>query len=175
MTIDVPTRRERGKLRCGSCISPTIRVAAFQPEYEYITKTRLIANGALITRDASAGEGANEIGCGVPRATPATRNASITPTFRTVQTIWNALLWRMPRSPTSDTIQTTHSPRTSGGTPGRIAFPYWPKAMAASATGAAKPTVADSHPARKPTAGWYVWRKRLYTPLERGNMEVSSP
>ena len=31
---------------------------------------------------------------------------------------------------------------------------YWPNAMAASATGAAKPTVADTQPAMKPIAWW---------------------
>ena len=40
-----------------------------------------------------------------------------------------------------------------GGASGSTDLPYSPKAMAASATGAAKPTVADTQPATKPKAG----------------------
>ena len=41
----------------------------------------------------------------------------------------------------------------SGGALGNTDLPYSPNAMAASATGAAKPTVADTQPATKPKAG----------------------
>ena len=100
----------------------------------------------------SAAEGANEIGCGVAERKARDQEArGSEPTLSTVQAIWNALLWRMPRR--SDQRHDPDDRRCrarSGGTPGRMALPYWPKAMAASATGAAKPTVAESQPARKP-------------------------
>ena len=51
------------------------------------------------------------------------------------------------------TAQRTARPSGSGGTPGRIALAYCPNAIAASATGALNPTVAESQPAVKPTAG----------------------
>ena len=40
-----------------------------------------------------------------------------------------------------------------GGALGKTDLPYSPNAMAARATGAAKPTVADTQPATKPKAG----------------------
>ena len=42
------------------------------------------------------------------------------------------------------------------------------------ATGAAKPTVAESQPAMKPKAGPYIRVRKLYSPLERGNIVASS-
>ena len=59
-------------------------------------------------------------------------------------------------TPVNCTIETSHTtPMASGigGTPGMTDLAYSPKAMAASATGAAKPTVAETQPARKPKAG----------------------
>ena len=62
----------------------------------------------------------------------------------------------------------------SGGAPGSTDLPYSPNAIAASATGAAKPTVADTQPARNPKAGWKARLRKLYSPLERGNIAPSS-
>ena len=45
------------------------------------------------------------------------------------------------------------TPSAIGGAPGTTDLAYSPNAIAASATGAAKPTVADTQPARKPKAG----------------------
>ena len=58
-----------------------------------------------------------------------------------------------PESCTSDTSQTTPMASASGGRAGNTDLPYSPNAIAASATGAAKPTVADTQPARNPNAG----------------------
>ena len=46
--------------------------------------------------------------------------------------------------------------------------------MPASATGAAKPTVAESRPAMKSKAGPYIRVRKLYSPLERGNIVAIS-
>ena len=59
----------------------------------------------------------------------------------------------MPQSCTIDTSQTTPMASASGGAPGKTDLPYSPNAIAANATGAAKPTVADTQPARNPKAG----------------------
>ena len=56
-------------------------VAAFQPEYEYITNTRLIANAPLKISEESPAVGRNEIGWGVAMANPAIRKARIMATF----------------------------------------------------------------------------------------------
>src|SRR5262245_61869523 len=153
-TISVPVNSARGRLRCGSRISPTMYAAAFQPEYEYMTNTRLIANGPLAICAQSPDLGANEIGCACPNMNPAIRKVTISTTLRTVQVFWNALPSRMPRKCTSPTSQVTARPSTSGGIPGTMALKYSPNAMAASAIGAANPTVAETQPARNPNAGW---------------------
>src|SRR5262249_39540124 len=152
-TISVPVNSARGRLRCGLRISPTMYAAAFQPEYEYITNTRLMANGALMTCGRSVLEGANEIELTLPNTKTAIRNPMISVNMRTVQTFWNALPSRMPRKCTSATSQETARPSTSGGIPGTMALKYSPNAMAASAIGAANPTVAETQPARNPNAG----------------------
>jgi len=97
--------------------------------------------------------GANETGCGVPTTNPAIRKATISATLRMVATSWKLLECRTPVNCTSDTSQTMAMASASGGAPGSTDLPYSPKAMAASATGAAKPTVADTQPARNPNAG----------------------
>lgn len=71
----------------------------------------------------------------------------------TVQIFWNAPPLRIPRKCTNAISQEIARPSTSGGIPGTIALKYSPNAMAASAIGAAKPTVADTQPARNPNAG----------------------
>src|SRR5215471_4705584 len=101
----------------------------------------------------SDGCGAKETGCGSPMANPAIRKATINTTFRMVAISWKVLECLMPVSCTSETSQTAPSASASGGAPGNTDLPYSPKAMAASATGAAKPTVAETQPARKPKAG----------------------
>src|SRR4051812_12253756 len=108
-----------------------------------------MANGALTTWRKSAACGANEIGCGTPTTKAATRKAMINSTLRTVETSWNVPECLIPNSWTTDTSQTTPIPSASGGT-ATSDLPYSPNAIAASATGAAKPTVDDTHPARKP-------------------------
>src|SRR5262249_11477871 len=152
-TISVPVNSARGRLRCGSRISPTMYAAAFQPEYEYITNTRLMANGALITCGRSVLLGANEIDSTLPTTKPSIRNTIISDNLSTVQMFRNALPSRMPRTCTSATSQETARPSTSGGIPGTMALKYSPNAMAASAIGAANPTVAETQPARNPNAG----------------------
>jgi hypothetical protein len=52
-----------------------------------------------------------------------------------------------------DTSQTKAIASSSGGAAGTTDLAYSPNAMAASATGAANPTVADTQPARNPKAG----------------------
>ena len=73
-------------------------------------------------------------------------NAAISASFSSVAPTWKALPWRPPRRWMAVTTQMTARPSGSGGTPGRIALAYCPNAIAASATGAAKPTVAESQP-----------------------------
>ena len=51
---------------------------------------------------------------------------------------------------------------------------YVPKVIAARAVGAAKPMVADIQPDTKPTAGWNVRERKLYSPPERGSAPPSS-
>src|SRR4029077_19317709 len=152
-TISVPVNSARGRLRCGSRISPTMYAAAFQPEYEYITNTRLMANGALITCGRSVPVGANDIELALSNSTPAIRNAMMSTNLSTVQMFWNALPSRVPRKCTSATSQQTARPSTRGGIPGTMALKYSPNAMAASAIGAANPTVAETQPARNPNGG----------------------
>ena len=106
---------------------------------------------------------------------PQARKATISNTFRIVEISWNVEECLTPVSCTSDTSQTTPIASTSGGALGRIDLPYSPNAIAASATGAAKPTVAETHPATKPKAGWNALLRKLYSPLERGNIAPSSP
>ena len=59
------------------------------------------------------------MGCGVPKAKPATMKAAISTTLMAVETFWNVLLWRMPLRLTNDTIQTSARPSSSGGEPGK--------------------------------------------------------
>src|ERR1043166_6219699 len=73
-----------------------------------------------------------------------------------------------------ETSQTTPMASASGGAGGHTDLAYSPNAMAASATGAENPTVADTQPARNPKAGCQARLRRLYSPLERGNMAPSS-
>ncbi len=73
--------------------------------------------------------------------------------MRIVAISWNVLECFTPVSCTSDTSQTTAIASSMGEPSGRMARPYSPKAIAASATGAEKPTVADTQPATKPKAG----------------------
>src|SRR5665213_3421670 len=112
-----------------------------------------MANGPLVTWAKTAASGANETGCGVPMTNPAIRNATISTTLRMVANSWKVLECRTPVSCTIDTSQTTPMASTSGGAPGSTDLPYSPNAIAASATGAAKPTVAETQPARNPSAG----------------------
>src|SRR5882724_9087682 len=129
-----------------------------------------MANGALKMSAATDGAGANDTGCGAPMAKPATKKATISTTFRMVATSWKVEECFTPLSCTSDTTHTTPTASMSGGASGRIDLPYSPNAIAASATGAAKPTVADTQPATKPKAGWKARPRKLYSPLERGNI-----
>src|ERR1700751_5069433 len=101
----------------------------------------------------SDGCGANETGCGLPIANPAIRKAVINTTFRMVAISWKVPECLMPVSCTSETSQTVPTASTKGGAPGNPDLPYSPKAMAASATGAEKPPVAETKPARNPKAG----------------------
>src|SRR6202012_1892641 len=91
-----------------------------------------------------------------------------------VATSWNVLECLTPQSCTIETAQTSPIASASGDTPGTTDRPYSPNAIAASATGAAKPTVADTQPARNPNAGWKARVRKLYSPLERGNIAPSS-
>src|SRR5262249_4130691 len=152
-TISVPVNSARGRRRCGSRISPTMYAAAFQPEYEYSTNTRLMANGALITCGRTAMLGANEMDLAQSNSKPEIGNPMTSANLSTVQMFWTALPSRMPRKCTSATSQETARPSTSGGIPGTMALKYSPNAMAASAIGAANPTVAETQPARNPNAG----------------------
>src|SRR5258708_4371918 len=104
-------------------------------------------------RPKSETAGANETGCGAPMTNPATRNATISTTFNIVATSWKVLECLTPPSCTSDTSQTTPTASASGGAPGSTDLPYSPNAIAASATGARKPPLADTQPPRNPNAG----------------------
>ena len=79
--------------------------------------------------------------------------AAITPSFRAVEAIWKALPCRSPLRWIDETRRIDPSPSSIGETPGRKDLAYSPSAIAARATGAEKPTVAESQPARKPIAG----------------------
>ena len=65
----------------------------------------------------------------------------------------NSTLGLAPLSSTSVTPHTAASATGIFGTPGTMPPKYSPSAMAASATGAANPTVAEIQPARNPSAG----------------------
>ena len=85
---------------------------------------------------------------------PVTRKATISTTFRMVEISWKVAECLTPVSCTSETSHTMPIASGIGGRPGITDLAYSPNAIAASATGAAKPTVAETHPARKPKAGW---------------------
>src|SRR5215470_7076369 len=102
----------------------------------------------------SLADGANAIGCGSANVAPATRKAMISASLSTVQMLWKTLPEFTPARCTRVIAQVAATPTQSAGAPGTTALKYSPNAMAARAIGAAKPTVADSQPARKPTAGW---------------------
>ena len=74
-------------------------------------------------------------------------------TLRRVATFVNKAPGLAPLSRMSVTPQTEASASHTCGAPGKTPAKYSPKAMAASATGAANPTVAEIHPARNPSAG----------------------
>src|SRR5256885_16048420 len=112
-----------------------------------------MAKGALAIWAKSEACGAKDTGCGVPITNPVSRKATISSTFKMVAISWNVLECLTPVSCTSDTSQTTPIASAIGGALGRIDLPYSPNAIAASATGAANPTVADTQPATKPKAG----------------------
>ncbi len=73
--------------------------------------------------------------------------------FTTVAPTWNPCPSGPPRRRMAVTAHSTASPRGSAGAAGWKALAYWPNAIAASATGAAKPKVAVRKPAMKPKAG----------------------
>src|SRR5204863_8023485 len=108
----------RGGLRSCISMSPMLEVAAFQRENEYITNTRLIANGALMMWLKSEACGAKVTGCGVPITKPQARKATISTTFRMVATSWNALECFTAVSCTSATSQTTPTANAIGGASG---------------------------------------------------------
>src|ERR1700761_8217811 len=97
--------------------------------------------------------GVNVTGCGAPTIKPVIRKAVIKTTLRMVESNWKVEECLTPVSWTSDTSQTIPTASAIGGASGTIERPYSPSAIAASATGAAKPTVADTKPATKPKAG----------------------
>src|SRR3954471_3520968 len=101
-----------------------------------------MANGALTIWEKSEADGANDSGCGTATTNPATRKATISTTLRMVAISWKVLECLTPVSCTSDTSQTTPTASAKGGALGKTDLPYSPNAIAASATGAAKPTVA---------------------------------
>src|SRR5215470_11408471 len=112
-----------------------------------------MANAALIIWPKSLAAGANEIGCGLPIAKPAAIKMTIRMSLTTVDMVWNAEPYLIPDKWNIVTSQITLRPSASDGMSGKNGFAYSPKAIAASATGAANPTVADSQPARNPNAG----------------------
>src|SRR5215468_11144256 len=112
-----------------------------------------MAKGALKMSTSADGDGANDTGCGVPTMKPASRKATISTTLSSVEANWKFEECLTPVSWISDTSQTTPIASSVGDTPGTTDLPYSPKAIAASATGAANPTVAEIQPARKPKAG----------------------
>src|SRR3569623_2269387 len=134
-------------------ISPMMYVAAFQPENEYITKTSPIANGPLTIWARSLGCGVNAIGWGTPMMKPATRKATISTTFRMVELSWKVEECLTPVNCTIETSHTTPLASRIGDSPGTTDLAYSPNAIAASATGAAKPTIEATQPATKPKAG----------------------
>src|SRR6202021_4217154 len=101
----------------------------------------------------SLARGVNDTACGVPITKPAIRKAVISTTFRMVEINWKVEECLTPVSWISDTAQTVPTASSNGGASAKIDRPYCSSAIAASATGAAKPTVADTKPATKPKAG----------------------
>ena len=94
-----------------------------------------------------------------PTVSPSPTKTRISSTLSAVKPVCTAL----PKAtlpvcnPELTTISATAAPRTgsSGHTPCR----YAPKATAAAAMGAEKPTKSDNHPARNPNAGWKASRR----------------
>src|SRR5262249_53226394 len=111
---------------------------------------------------------------GVPQAKPATIKTAIRPSLMRVETFCSTLPLRTPDKWTSEMSHVAARPTARAGAPAIAPAQYCPRAIAARATGAANPTVADTHPARKPTAGWKVRDRKLYSPPERGKAAASS-
>ena len=76
-----------------------------------------------------------------------------TPTLKAVITTCSRLPARVLRPCTRVSASTTTTESQVGCSPGHTRRVYSPKASAASAVGAAKPTVADTQPERNPNAG----------------------
>lgn len=60
------------------------------------------------------------------------------------------------------------------GISGKTAERYAAKVIEARATGAANPTVAETHPEINPAQGWYRRPRKLYSPPDRGKLAPSS-
>ena len=98
--------------------------------------------------------GANEIGCPRPSVNPAMMNAMMSTSLDDRRRCLKNTAVPDSRQLDDRDQPDYPSPSANGGAPGAIDLKYSPNAIAASATGAAKPTVADSQPARNPKAGW---------------------
>ena len=114
---------------------------------------RLTANGALVMSAPSPALGKNEIGSACAEKMPATMKTAINMSLKAVATFWN----RPPKTTlckwTNAATVTMPMESSSGEAPGVRLAKYLAKAIAASAIGAANPTVADNQPDRKPTDG----------------------
>ncbi len=93
-------------------------------------------------------------GWGVATSSPTPIKPTSTTTFRAVTTTCNRLPARRLMPCTSVSSSTTLTASSLGGNPGHTLPAYCSRASAAAAVGAANPTVADTQPDRKPSAGW---------------------
>jgi len=132
-----------------------------------------MAKGALVMWAKSETDGVNETGLRRAMTNPAIQERDDQhPTSK-----WSRSIERC-RSADAAKLNNRHQPdptiaSTSGGAPGSTLADS-PKAIAASATGAAKRPSADTQPAESES-----WMKgcgsgNLYSPLERGNIAPSS-
>ncbi len=87
------------------------------------------------------------------RKKPAPMKTTMSASLKSVATIWKRAPKTMLRRCTSVASATMPMESASGAMPGARSAAYLAKAIAASAIGAAKPTVSESQPERKPTAG----------------------
>src|SRR5438132_13476386 len=118
VTNVVPNNRARGTFRGASWTSAVMYEAAFHPEYEYITKNMLRANGQESISLKSLGPTLKGKGCLFGSTRPAMIKKKIISSLRIVVRFWKTSPERIPVNRTPVVSQTTNKDNARGDSTG---------------------------------------------------------